>query len=737
MEGSSGGDDQCDPNSVSEPDSFLQESLGFQFNRWLKEKVADGSLEEDDESKFLRAVQKIGQVPKLRDLFLIESKAEMREMFGEGGIRGVAAFSKGGKSFKATYSEVRRRIMLGISTEYMYSYDATSRSPFLDWNTKMWGPKGGMKPSMRPSPSSQKTQIEELMYANLQSSKFCLVESAWLEERWPNDLYWPKGYAEVYHLVRYINMTKSDWKEDVNAKQWTVFVKSLIKLELPIEEFISVELESLRSLLRPHGLRDAAEDFYDRLQRVIEGKTHEPNKALRHLSLNSSAGPEPAHIPNAPLRYIPGDFYCVPACVYDKLQQWYGGALPTSYLIRSYGTRQSYYSPDRENPYLVDISSPRIEREWTSESEKTILSLCTNYYDRSRVHLFPIHVGLYIEDCVRGVLRAWFLLLLTGSFLNQCNPRTGKPCGGLPEISYYSRDRTARELLNQAAKREFVVKAILPEISLTGANRKRGTGIKCQNIELDNLATRFGHIPCQADNNRDVEAKMKPTLPEFPFRLWYYEERTLFKPFEIEERVEARYQGVWYPGDLIGLPKADKWGRYGVVCDADKKLKDKPKTMCKTIRRVVPAPGDGKIVRRWKYLLSNLIDAPFQTLDREFNCDGVLATGCVSCILRIGGTRSKLVTWFGAWTPKIQRYLPRSSRDKKEAFKFITLDMLIHGMNTLILVMNNVKSSANVTIRVRLGCIKLSYILVKQIPSDLPLLDLDHKPSGRVALARI
>jgi len=29
-------------------------------------------------------------------------------------------------------------------------------------------------------------------------------------------------------------------------------------------------------------------------------------------------------------------------------------------------------------------------------------------------------------------------------------------------------------------------------------------------------------------------------------------------------------------------------------------------------------------VRRWKYLLSNLIDAPFQTLDREFNCDGVL-----------------------------------------------------------------------------------------------------------------
>jgi len=590
MEGSSGGDDQ--------------ESLGFQFNRWLKEKVADGSLEEDDESKFLRAVQKIGQVPKLRDLFLIESKAEMREMFGEGGEE-VNFFEL--NRFWKVFEALRLSQKEGKASKLLIP-----KSPFLDWNTKMWGPKGGMKPSMRPSPSSQKTQIEELMYANLQSSKFCLVESAWLEswlrytnsdwrkalnERWPNDLYWPKGYAEVYHLVRYINMTKSDWKEDVNAKQWTVFVKSLIKLELPIEEFISVELESLRSLLRPHGLRDAAEDFYDRLQRVIEGKTHEPNKALRHLSLNSSAGPEPAHIPNAPLRYIPGsgrskhgviqinqklkerrDFYCVPACVYDKLQQWYGGG-------------------------------PRIEREWTSESE-------------SRVHLFPIHVGLY-----------------------QCNPRTGKPCGGLPEISYYSRDRTARELLNQAAKQlirersleilqrdmpelhmlgEFVVKAILPEISLTGANRKRGTGIKCQNIELDNLATRFGHIPCQADNNRDVEAKMKPTLPEFPFRLWYYEERTLFKPFEIEERVEARYQGVWYPGDLIGLPKADKWGRYGVVCDADKKLKDKPKTMCKTIRRVVPAPGDGKIVRRWKYLLSNLIDAPFQTLDREFNCDGVL-----------------------------------------------------------------------------------------------------------------
>mmetsp|Transcript_12796 Transcript_12796/g.26127 ORF Transcript_12796/g.26127 Transcript_12796/m.26127 type:complete len:480 (-) Transcript_12796:154-1593(-) len=57
------------------------------------------------------------------------------------------------------------------------------------------------------------------------------------------------------------------------------------------------------------------------------------------------------------------------------------------------------------------------------------------------------------------------------------------------------------------------------------------------------------------------------------------------REIKIGERVEALYDGMWFPGDLVSLPDEDEYSRYGVICDVDRKEKHPDKTLVKRIRK--------------------------------------------------------------------------------------------------------------------------------------------------------
>eukprot|EP00468_Gymnochlora_sp_CCMP2014_P003771 CAMPEP_0167756956 /NCGR_PEP_ID=MMETSP0110_2-20121227/9667_1 /TAXON_ID=629695 /ORGANISM="Gymnochlora sp., Strain CCMP2014" /LENGTH=814 /DNA_ID=CAMNT_0007643111 /DNA_START=463 /DNA_END=2907 /DNA_ORIENTATION=+ len=104
----------------------------------------------------------------------------------------------------------------------------------------------------------------------------------------------------------------------------------------------------------------------------------------------------------------------------------------------------------------------------------------------------------------------------------------------------------------------------------------------------------------KSNGTTEAKAKAEDEESKATVRLWYLEVSTKTFPYEKGERVEARYNGEWYIGDLKGLPEEDKHGRYSVLCDVDKGKPTPPKTLVRQIRRVTPKEGEGEEIKEWK-----------------------------------------------------------------------------------------------------------------------------------------